>query len=173
VANRGTCIGLGYPVGMIELKLTRDTFTATSTTGILLYNGDPFGYVLEDPDRGLDASDPATLSRKIRKETCIPVGRYRVECVWSPSRGKFTPRLMDVPGFQGILVHTGNRPEDSEGCLLPGLSRGPDVVNNSTRAYTWLYPRLRDADEVWITIERDAGAWVGAVFNPLRAATAA
>ncbi len=153
---------------MIDLHLTRDVFTDKSTTGALLYNGLRFGYVLEDPDRGLSADDPSTWPMKVKRLTAIPVGRYKVECVWSPSRQMFTPRLLNVPAFQGILIHPGNGPDDSEGCLLPGLKRESDKVFNSRRAYTWLYPRLRDADEVWITIDRGDG-WVGAPFNLSRA----
>jgi hypothetical protein len=150
----------------VDLLLTRDTFTTTSTTGALLYNGLPFGYVLEDPDRGLDSADPETLPRKIRKVTCIPVGRYRITWALSPSRKVWTPRLVDVPAFRGVLVHPGSFPKDTEGCLLPGLARGPDKVTKSRVACAWLYPRLRDASEAWITIVRDETGWVGAPFNP-------
>lgn len=144
---------------MLDLHLTRDTFTPASTTGVLLWDGLPFGFVLEDVDRGLNQTDPLdTITvRKLKGRTAIPAGRYQVGWVRSPSRGVFTPRLVDVPGFRGILIHAGNDAADSEGCLLPGLSRGPDVVTKSRIACEWIYPRIEAAcrtGEVWITIDR-------------------
>jgi hypothetical protein len=139
----------------LELLLIRDTFTLASTTGRLYYNGDLFGYVLEDRDRGLSADDPTTWPRKVKRETCIPIGRYRVVWALSPSRRVYTPRLVDVPAFQGVLIHSGNVAAHTEACLLPGISRGVDRVVKSKIACDWLYPRIRDADECWITIRRE------------------
>lgn len=87
-------------------------------------------YVLEDKLRGM--GDPKTvLSWKVKGESCIPYGKYMVEWAKSPSRGYETLRLLNVPGFSGILVHSGNTEKDTEGCLLPGftLNRGKDSVS--------------------------------------------
>ncbi len=149
---------------MLELMLIRDRFTDVATTGRLLYDGKPFGYVCEDVDRGLDAamSRAKIAEMKIPGRTAIPTGRYEIGWVHSPSRGKFTPRLLDVPGFRGILIHSGNTAIHTEGCLLPGMGRKTDRVDRSSTACSWLYARIRAAcetGEVWITIERDAAAW--------------
>ena len=148
------------------LTLTRETFLDARTIGKLHYDGRFFGYVCEDRDRGLDARMPAALlaGLKVKAATAIPVGRYRLAWARSPSRGIETPRLLDVPGFQGILIHPGNDEADTEGCLLPGtvLLPGDAGVGRSQVACSWLYPRIRDAvaaGECWITVQRDPAAW--------------
>jgi hypothetical protein len=146
------------------LTLTRDVFGDRVTLARLDWQGKPFGFAAEDVDRGLDARMPTTLlaGLKVKAATAIPVGRYRLAWTLSPSRGVWTPRLLDVPGYQGILVHAGNDQDDTEGCLLPGLHRSAVAVTDSRRACDWLYPRIRDAaaaGECWITVQRDPVAW--------------
>ena len=148
------------------LTLTRDVFTDRVTLGRLDWQGKAFGFAAEDTDRGLDARMPAKLlaSLKVKAATAIPVGRYRLAWTLSPSRGIYTPRLLDVPGYQGILIHPGNDESDTEGCLLPGTQRSAVAVGHSRVACDWLYPHIRDAvaaGECWITVQRDAKAWAG------------
>jgi len=148
------------------LTLTRDAFLDARTIGRLYYDGRFFGYACEDTDRGLDARMPTALvsSLKVKARTAIPVGRYRLTWTLSPSRGIYTPRLSDVPGYQGILIHAGNTEADTEGCILPGtvLLPGDAGVGRSQVACSWLYTRIRDAvaaGECWITVQRDPAAW--------------
>ena len=133
---------------------------------LVRYDGElvasPFGWVCEDTDRGLDSAMPLDelRRRKIKGKTAIPTGTYKLAWTLSPSRGVYTLRLLDVPGYQGILVHSGNRPEDTEGCICPGLTM--DLLRGETRdskkAVAWLDgqlsgPLLRGAD-VRIAVER-------------------
>lgn len=146
------------------LTLTRATFADRVTIGRLDWQGRPFGFTAEDVDRGLNARMPSSLvaSLKVKAATAIPVGRYRLSWTLSPSRGIYTPRLLDVPGFQGILIHPGNDEDDTEGCILPGTQASAVVVGHSRAACDWLYPRIRDAvaaGECWITVQRDPKAW--------------
>lgn len=55
-----------------------------------------------------------------RNESCIPAGRYSVE---PRSSQKFGDHLLvtGVPDRDLILIHAGNRPTDTEGCILVGL----------------------------------------------------
>ena len=151
----------------MELHLTRDIFAQESTTGTLTVDGKSFGFVLEDVDRGLDAADPATLPKKVKARTAIPVGRYRVKTTWSPKYARPVPQVLDVPGFQGIRIHSGSKAEDTEGCLLPGTKRGVGFVGNSRAAAKWLERAITEAEargeEVFVTIDRDVKAW--AAFN--------
>ena len=57
--------------------------------------------------------------------------------------------LMDVPGFQGVLIHIGNFESDTSGCILIGAGAGKDArgfhcVTQSVEAYRRLYPLTRD-----------------------------
>lgn len=150
------------------LKLVRKDPRADRTLGEMLVeydgNGDwrPFAWVVEDKDRMLRADQPLDhiKATKVRAQTCIPSGRYRLAWTLSPSRGVHTLRLLDVPGFQGILVHSGNGPEHTEGCICPGLQldRQKGVTSRSKEAVAWLEkhlpPLLADGREIWITVER-------------------
>ena len=59
--------------------------------------------------------------------------------------------IQEVPGFEWILIHTGNTDEHTAGCLLVGetqqdLDKGKDgFVGGSGDAYKKMYPKVRDA----------------------------
>ncbi len=135
----------------MNLSLIRDTFTETSTTGKLFIENDFECFLLEDQDRKLEAG-----GKKVYGRTAIPRGRYKIELDWSPKYGRDMPHVLDVPQFDGIRIHTGNRSEDSEGCLIPGQERTEDYVRNSKLAFDALLQKLNLAwannEEVWLTI---------------------
>ena len=140
----------------MELRLLRDIFNPSWTLGVLTVDGKSFGYVVEDRDRG--------TAPKVPRETCIPVGRYQILYTWS-NRFQCKKLLVNnVPGFQGIRIHSGNTQADTEGCLLPGLIRDTSkgTVAKSKLAVDWLEKEivkvLESGKEVWITIERIPGA---------------
>lgn len=150
------------------LKLVRREARADRTLGELLVeydgNGDwrPFAFVVEDADRMLraDQGEAACRAGKVKGKTCIPSGRYRLAWTLSPSRGVHTLRLLDVPGFQGILIHSGNGPEHTEGCICPGLSLDKTAgrTSDSKKAVGWLEanlaPLVAEGRDIWITVER-------------------
>lgn len=121
----------------MKLLLKREPSTAKSTTGKLYLDGNFECYILEDVVREV----------KIPGETAIPEGTYQVVITHSPRFKKFLPLLVDVPGFTGVRIHCGNRPEDTEGCLLPGRVRDPkgDGVLESKPAFTALFAKLSAA----------------------------
>lgn len=139
---------------MTTFSLNRVQKDPDVTIGELSINGHRICYVLEDPVREVEG-EPVE-SWKVKGQTAIPVGRYRIERTWSPRFGHTTPQLMDVPGFQGIRIHPGNTTADTEGCLLPGLERRSDSVGSSQLAYReilkWLDTIERNGDEAWIEI---------------------
>lgn len=55
------------------------------------------------------------------KHPAIPTGTYPLHYTMSPRLKVMTPRLMEVPGRDGILIHAGNRIEDTDGCILVGM----------------------------------------------------
>lgn len=60
-----------------------------------------------------------------RNKSAIPIGRYVVEPRSSEKHGDHL-LVCDVPGRESILIHAGNRPSDTEGCILVGL-RNSDI----------------------------------------------
>lgn len=52
------------------------------------------------------------------------------------------PLLLGVPGRAGILIHAGNVPGDSAGCMLVGELDGKNL-KNSRRTLDELLDRLR------------------------------
>jgi hypothetical protein len=67
---------------------------------------------------------------KVYGETAIPAGRYEVVVDFSPHFQRQIPRILNVPNFEGILLHGGNRTSDSYGCVLIAYNR----LSNS-----WIY----------------------------------
>lgn len=124
----------------MTILLKRETFTPTSTVGSLYIDGKLVAFVLEDTVR------PKGV--KVDGNTAIPYGTYPVTFEKSPRLSKlkghdfFTPRLSKVPGFAGILMHSGNTAEDSIGCLILGLKRAKDIVSNSRDACDRVYPLI-------------------------------
>lgn len=119
----------------MKLKLTRKTYTKTSTIGDLQINGKFECHVLEDPVR----------PKKIKGVTAIPAGSYKVVITWSPRFKVDMPLLEDVPGFEGIRIHPGNTAEHTEGCLLVGKTKAVDSIGSSRDAYAQLFKKLKKA----------------------------
>lgn len=91
------------------------------TLGEMYANTEKLGQTLEDQDRDLEHG-----GEKVYGQTCIPSGTYRIQLGWSAHFNKIMPHIVDVPGFTGILVHGGNGPSDTFGCVLLGRTRRAD-----------------------------------------------
>jgi hypothetical protein len=104
----------------------------------------PFGYTLEDEDRKLESGGV-----KIYGQTCIPRGLYKVTISYSHHFNRDLPELLNVPGFTGVRIHGGNRPADTEGCILLGRNVGSDScsINNCTERNITLLQMIQDAEE--------------------------
>jgi hypothetical protein len=93
---------------------------------------------------------------KVYGETAIPAGRYKVGIYFWLKHKKEVPILIDVPGFTGILIHTGTNPKHTEGCILVGQNKQKGRLTDGPYYLTTLTQMIRDAisddDEVWITI---------------------
>ena len=144
----------------MELNLLRKNFTELSTIGQLYLDAAPECLILEDVDRGLLSS--MTLDEikkiKIKDQTAIPYGRYRITLRNSPHFARLMPHLENVPGYSESMIHWGNRPKNTEGCLLTGMFSGVDFVGESIVAFNQLYPKITAAsdrgEEIWITIKK-------------------
>lgn len=151
----------------MKLKLDRRFKGDEYTIGSLYIDGVFFCDTLEDVDRGLLQKMPLDeiKSLKIQHKTAIPRGEYEVTLkVKSPKYSQrsqydfckgYLPRLINVPGFEGILIHIGNYAKDSSGCILVGDNKVKGQVVNSTATFKKLYEKLKKAsdDGEKITIE--------------------
>ena len=142
------------------IKIDRKYKKETYTIGNVYIDGRWFCSSLEDRDRGLRISDPLAKIKEIKvpAETAIPTGRYRVTLdVVSPKYsavkwyrdfcGGRMPRLLNVPGFEGILIHPGNSPLDTAGCILVGMNTRPGRLTASRDKFRALYKELKKAND--------------------------
>lgn len=121
------------------------------TIGKMFINGEYFCDTLEDKVRDL-SNEP-----KVMHETAIPEGRYKITLNYSPKFKRALPRLLNVPYFEGILIHRGNKPGDSSGCILVGENKVKGMVINSTQYEVELVKRIGEAiqraESIFIDIE--------------------
>lgn len=133
---------------MREMLLVRDEFRDNATLGRITFC-DYTCETLEDRYR-----PPGEA--KVWGQTCIPCGRYRVVVTVSPKFKRELPRLLDVPNFTGILIHAGNTPADTTGCILVGLRRMNGILLDSRKALVPLMALIKaaqaDPEGLWLTI---------------------
>lgn len=142
----------------MELTLKRIAKRDTYTIGKLYVDGEYFCDTLEDKDRGLtsDMSLVEIKKIKIKSKTAIPTGRYRVTMNMSTRFKKIMPQILNVPGFDGIRIHSGNTSADTEGCVLLGQNKVVGKVINSRTYTNKLYQIISDKvkkETIYITIE--------------------
>ena len=123
------------------------------TIGKLYINGEYFCDTLEDTVRDLKPDG----SGKVYGETAIPTGTYNVIVNRSPKYRRLLPRLLNVPFFEGILMHSGNLAKDSHGCILVGKNSKKGMVLESKKYETLLVQALQEAinrgEKITITIK--------------------
>ncbi len=114
---------------VLNLKLSRHTLTGTETLGNLLVDGKMFCYTLEDRVRKPNES-------KVYGQTAIPAGKYEIVVDMSKRFKRMMPRLLNVPGFEGVRIHGGNTHLDTHGCPLVAYNQyknKPHPVNAKIR----------------------------------------
>ena len=160
----------------MELRIDRRYKKGSYTISNLTVNDYWVCNIIEDRDRGLHKgmSLAQIRSLKVKSQTAIPSGRYRVTMkVVSPkfSQKKYymdfckgrLPRVLDVPGFDGILIHAGNLNTDlatagmSAGCLLTGINTVVGALTKTKENFEKLYKMLLKADqkgeEIYLTVQ--------------------
>ena len=151
----------------MKLTLKRIARKEGYTIGRLYIDDAYFCDTLEDRDRGLEQAMPLDMIKriKVKGETAIPTGTYELSMRHiSPkySRKKafaFTggvmPRLLNVPGYEGVLIHSGNTAADSEGCILVGENKAVGKVLNSMATFKALWAVLnhRKSEPLTITVQ--------------------
>jgi hypothetical protein len=99
-------------------------------------------YTLEDVERPV----------KIKGETAIPKGTYKVIINQSNRFKRLLPLLLDVPNFEGVRIHSGNTNHNTEGCILVGQSRNKNYIGQSRKAFEKLFKKMQKAENITITI---------------------
>ena len=141
----------------MKLRLERKYFKETYTIGNLYINGSFFSNTLEDKNRDVNKNGKFDNGEtKIYGETCIPFGTYKIILTMSPKFKRELPRLLNVPSFEGVLIHRGNTAKDSAGCILVGENKAVGKVLNSTPYEERLVKMMKNAilrgEEVTIEI---------------------
>lgn len=139
---------------MVKLEVLRFSSQKESTLGLLLdiTNSRRFlCFTLEDEHRTF----------KKYGETRIPAGTYQIDL---RTEGRFHERyksrfsdihkgmlwVRHVPDFEYILIHCGNRDDDTAGCLLVGNTSQQNItdegfIGSSTDAYRRIYSPIAKA----------------------------
>lgn len=139
---------------LVDRKWKKEAYTI----GRLYIDGVLFCNTLEDKDRGLKQTDSlATIqSRKVYGETAIPTGTYNIRMdikspkysllSWYKNLCKgFMPRLENVPGWSGILIHPLNSPDQTLGCLGVGKNTQVGKLTDSKNTFAKLYKKMKTA----------------------------
>lgn len=151
----------------MRITVNRFISDGDSTISLIMVDGVFVCFGLEDEYREV----------KVAGETRIPAGVYRVGV---RTVGGFDARystkfadihdgmlhVLDVPGFEYILIHVGNTDEHTAGCLLVGSTADPTpgkmMIGRSVDAYRKFYPMVIAAAKAGdLTIEyvdQDRGA---------------
>lgn len=149
----------------MKLTLKRIALKPTYTIGKLYIDGTYFCDTCEDKvrDNNRDGDLDDIGEGKVYGQTAIPYGTYRVVMnVQSPKYSQraayawckgYLPRLVDVPHFEGILIHSGNDATHSAGCILVGENKVVGKVINSMATLKRLYYILSSAEDITLTIE--------------------
>ena len=130
---------------LIEVNRLKDD--TQSTIGAMMIDGNFEGFTLEDTH-----NEP-----KVYGETCIPSGEYNITLRTDGNMTqKYAKRygdthrgmlwLRDVPNFEYVYIHIGNKSEDTDGCLLVGTScdsaKGRQFVGGSALKYISTYKKI-------------------------------
>ena len=155
----------------MELTLKRIALKSEYTIGKLYVDGEYVCDTIEDTVRDLDKDGKfANGEVKIPGKTAIPYGRYEItmkvkspkysnfsKYSWAKKYDGYLPRLLNVPQFDGVLMHVGNSALDSEGCIIVGENKVVGKVINSVNTFRrlmdeYLVPAKKRNENIVITI---------------------
>lgn len=133
----------------MNIILDRIAKKSKYTIGKIYIDGEYFCDTIEDTDRGLTQTmtDAQIKSKKVYGQTAIPTGTYKVIISYSNKFKRQMPLLLNVPGFLGIRIHSGNTEKDTEGCLIVGKNKVVGKVIESKDTYNKLFSMLCEANK--------------------------
>lgn len=112
----------------------RKWFSEKTSIGLWIVDGITSCFTLEDVARAEGV--------KIPKVTAIQAGEYELVIDDSTRFKRPMPHILDVPRFDGVRVHWGNREVDTDGCIILGYEKGVDAVWNSVKAFDDFFAKL-------------------------------
>lgn len=151
---------------IVERAWKKDTYTI----GKLIIDGKRICETIEDKDRGLtdNMSVDEIKKKKVYGETAIPAGTYTISMTvispkfksraWAKKYGGIVPRILNVKGFDGVLLHPMNTAKDSYGCIGMGRNTAVGKVTNSTYWFyyimdNYLIPAKNKKETIQLTIK--------------------
>lgn len=131
----------------MELTVQRKYYKQKYTIGKLLIDGEYVCDTLEPPCFKTTEFMNVTFIKKAKLNgfRAIPAGHYKIALEPSKRFGKLLPHILDVKGFSGVLIHSGNFPSDTSGCILPGWNRRKGMVCSSLSAMSIIMNRIKNA----------------------------
>ena len=146
----------------MEILVKRIAKKSKYTIGKMYIDGQYICDTLEDADRGLN-QNMSLEEIKNKKVYGEPTGTYKVDMntvspkfksrTWAKPYGGKLPRLVLVPGYDGVLIHPGNKAEDTLGCILVGENKAVGQVLNSQVTFKKIMSILTKGTNITITIE--------------------
>ena len=149
----------------MEILLKRIAKKNLYTIGKLYIDGVYFCDTIEDKDRGLSQSMSLDEIKKIKvsNETAIPTGTYNItlnvvspkfkDRAWAKPYGGKVPRILNVPGFEGVLIHPGNDQDDTSGCIILGKNKVIGKVIESQATFKAFMTKVTNQKSVTFTIK--------------------
>ena len=128
-----------------SILIIRDEFTDKSVLGKLYLNGEFYGHTLE-----------LTWKDNKKSVSCIPKGVYEARKRGGDESGKYKYQhieILDVPDRSLILIHVGNFPKNTKGCVLLGTTRAFNFVGDSRKAFYKLMYDLQNFEELEVIIK--------------------
>jgi hypothetical protein len=119
----------------MEITVNRGPGDAKSVLGELTIAHPAFHCFTLEPPYRTDGTKPRA----------IPAATYNVSIRLSPRFQRDMPHVENVPGFSEIMIHWGNFPKDTEGCLLVGASEQMDFVSESRATFAPLFNLIQTA----------------------------
>lgn len=149
----------------MEILLKRIAKKNLYTIGNLYIDGEWFSNTIEDKDRGLTQSMSLEEIKKIKvpNETAIPAGAYNVtlnvvspkfkDRAWAKPYGGKVPRILNVPGFEGVLIHPGTDQNSTSGCVILGKNKIVGKVIESQATFKAFMAKVAGQKSITITIK--------------------
>ena len=131
----------------MKIEVRRELGTEGFTSGTMTVDGVFECFTLEDEVRD---------GEKVYGETAIPAGVYKVVVSFSQRFQRELPLLLSVPNFEGVRIHPGNTSNDTQGCILVGVTQVPGSVGSSRLAFGVLFPKIHSAwmghEDIWLKV---------------------
>ena len=149
--------------GGLNIIVTRKHFLPNCTIGTWEID---FGNPSVCPVYICDTLEPHAIDwskeKKVKGKTAIPCGRYEMTMRYSTKFHKMMPYLMNVPNFFGIMIHSGNSPRDTQGCILVGDNPkasmdviAPKLINSRVRMALlekWLCKAIENNQRMFVVV---------------------